>query len=178
MDDREKIEQLRQQSFAFDVNVTLDEIEWTRILGPDGLGRKLLHQMAEIGAGFFRFDQLEHVRNGRAETFGFAVDEVHSQVRLAYEQPLTASLLTAAHRLLDRVNCALRRGQIAYRYILARDAATGAGCTYRLMLVPTTWLREACEVLNVVAGTSLEDYELQTPYPPPESGGDFWEITR
>lgn len=175
MDDQAKIEQLQRNSFAFDVNLTLDEIEWTRILGPHGLGNTLLHQMVALGGGFFQIAHPQHGRTGTADVFCFDLQGSECQFRLDYEQPFTATLQSAVHQVVDAVNRSLRRAQISYRYMVARDSCTGAGCTYRLMLVPTSWLARVDDALNIIAGVALEDYELQPPYQRPDLRAEFWE---
>ncbi len=175
MDEKAKIEQLERISFAFEVNLTLDEIEWTRILGPHGLGYTLLQQMVVIGGDFFQIGEPEYTHTTRADVLCFDIAGASCQIRLEYEQPFTANLLSAVRQEVDAVNRTLRRERVNYRFVVARDECTGPGCTYRLMLVPTSWLTRAAEVFNVVAGMSLEDYELQPPYQRPDLGADFWE---
>ncbi len=174
MDKQAKIELLQQNSFAFEVDLTLDEIEWTRILGPNGLGNRLLHQMRELGADLFHLGNLEHASNGTGEVFSFDAGDGHYEFRLDYEQSFTANLQSAVRQVLDGVNRALRRQTVPYRFVCVRETCTGAGCTYRLMLLPTAWLRELEDELNIVAGVRLEDYEMP-PFGRPTAGGDFLE---
>ncbi|QDG51586.1 hypothetical protein FIV42_12765 [Persicimonas caeni] len=174
MDTQAKIELLKQDSFAFDVDLTLNELDWTRVLGPNGLGRQLLQKMATLGAESFQFGEIDHVENGTCEIFSFEVEGSRFELRLDYEQPITATLQTAVRQVLDGVNRALRRQTVPYRFVCVRDTCTGAGCTYRLMQLPTQWLREMEDALNIVAGLSLEDYEMQPPYGGrPQAGGGF-----
>lgn len=175
LDKQAKIERLKQNSFAFDVDFTLDEMEWTRILGSNGLGNQLLQQMCQLGADLFDVDNLDHLTNGTGEVFSFEIEGSHYELRLDYQQPFTASLQSGVRQVLDAVNRALRRQTVSYRFICVRDTCTGAGCTYRLMLLPTAWLREVEDSLNIVAGVRLEDYEVQPPFGRPEAGSGFLE---
>lgn len=175
MDKSEKIEVLKQSSFAFEVGLTLDEIEWTRILGPAGLGNQLLEQMVELGRDFFEISDPEHVQNGRGDILSFRIEGARCELRLDYEQPFTANLQSALRQVLDGVNRGLRRQSVSFRFVCVRDTCTGAGCTYRLMLLPTAWIRDLAEDLNIVAGLRLEDYELQPPFGRPDIGGDYLE---
>jgi hypothetical protein len=173
VDKHAKIELLKDNSFAFDVNLTLDEIEWTRVLGPNGLGNELLHKMVEMGSDLFDLGGADHMHNGDAEVFCFTLDGRDYQLRLAYEQPFIANLQTAVRQILDGINGALRRQAVGFRFICVRDSCTGAGCTYRLMVLPTPWLRELEDELNIVSGLSLEDYEAQRSFHTPPHRPDF-----
>lgn len=175
MDTTEKIEVLQQNSFAFEVSLTLDEIEWTRILGPTGLGNTLLSQMVELGRDFFELSDPDYVQNGRGDILSFRIGGTFCELRLDYEQPFTANLQSAVREVLDGVNRALRHQSVPFRFVCVRDSCTGAGCSYRLMLLPTAWIRDVSDSLNIVAGLRLEDYELQPPFRRPELGGGFLE---
>jgi hypothetical protein len=178
VDKHAKIELLRHNSFVFEADLTLDEMEWTRILGPSGLGDRLLREMVGMGADFFEVSDPDHQYNHNGEVLFLKLEGADHEFRLDYDQPFVASLQEAVRQVLDGVNAALRRQMVAFRYICVRDTCTGAGCTYRLMLMPTPWLRELEDKLNVVAGVSVEDYEAQRPFSPidfpqvdlPESG--------
>jgi hypothetical protein len=161
VDKQAKIELLKKSAFAFDLDLTLDEIEWTRILGPNGLGDRLLHEMIATGADFFVLEVVDHQYNAAGEVLCFTVEGSEHQCRLDYDQPFVADLQTAVRQVLDGVNGALRRQTIPFRYICVRDSCTGAGCTYRLMVLPTPWLGELEAELNIVCGVSPEDYEVR-----------------
>lgn len=175
VDQQAKIELLKQNSVAVDVDLTLDELEWTRILGQHGMGHQLLQYMCQLGSDLFDIGNLDLLVNGTGEVFSFEIDGCHYELRLDYEQPFTASLQTAVRQVLDGVNRALRRQTLPYRFVCVRDICTGAGCTYRLMLMPTSWLLEVEDAFNIVAGLRLEDYEVQPPFGRPQAGSGFLE---
>jgi hypothetical protein len=175
VDENSRIEESRLQSYGFEVPLTLDETEWTRILGAEGLGCQLLEAMADLAAPHVEFDALDHIQQSSAEVLEFEVAGQHAAVQLDYEQPLTSTLLSAVRHVLDGVNHALKRARIPCRFAVARETCTGHKCNYRLMLAPTAWLGELDAAMNLVAGVTPEDYEMPMYAPRASLAPDFWE---
>src|SRR5699024_10817011 len=108
-----------------------------RILGPAGLGRRLLDAMVELGARHLRMDSPERAQQGSFETLEFRLEGRPITLRLDYEQPLTTTLLSAVRQLVDQVNHALRQDRAPCRFLLAREACAGPTSKYRLLFAPT-----------------------------------------
>ncbi|MFP4600928.1 MAG: hypothetical protein ACLFVJ_21940 [Persicimonas sp.] len=176
MDQDARIEQLKLNSFVFETDLTLDELEWSRIMGANGLGAWMLGQMVELGSHFIDIHNPQHSATADGEVYSFEIDGQRSQFRLKYTQTFTANLLGAVRAVLDGVNSGLRRSMTPVRFVCVKECCSGLGCSYRIMLLPTAWLDEFSDVLNIVAGVSPEDYETQPPFWRPESGEDFLEL--
>ncbi|MFW5968106.1 MAG: hypothetical protein ACOCV2_11340 [Persicimonas sp.] len=163
MDRQAKIAQLELNSFTFEVDLTLDELDWTRLLGPDGFGVELLDEITSLGAPYFDMGGPEHAHNGNGEVLSFTVDGQRHELRLDYDQPFLATLLGGVRDVLDSVNRALRRAALPLRYVCLRESCTGAGCTYRVVLIPPAWLDDLRKEYTLVTGLCPEDYETTLP---------------
>lgn len=161
MDHQMSLEDLKENSFALDVDYTVNELEWSKLVGANGLGMQLLQRMAHIGASVFQIDQIRHVENGDCEKLVFCVEDTPVTVRFNYDVPVTTTLLKGLRTLFQGVNGALRRHGVTWRFLLIRERSRKRGCEYRVMLVPTDWLMEVANDLRIVAGVSPEDYEFQ-----------------
>jgi hypothetical protein len=176
VDIQAKLAQLKVNSFVFDVDLTLDEMEWSRILGPNGFGNWLLCQAISLGSDYVDIGSPEHLQNGDADVFSFEVEGRPAQFRLRYDRSFTANLLSGVREVLEGLNRELRRATVPVRFVCMREACTGNGCTYRVMLLPTAWLDEVASELNLVAGVALEDYEFVGPMGPPDVDDGFLEL--
>lgn len=161
MDIQAKLEQLRLNSFDFEVDLTLEEMEWARVLGQNGMGHWLFLQTVELGSEFFDLGSPQRDENGDGERYRFQLEGHHAEFRLPYSQSFTANLLTGVRSVLDGVNGALRRATVPVRFVAIKESCAGLGCTYRVMLAPAAWLGQMSDAFNVVAGVSLDDYEFQ-----------------
>lgn len=151
------MESLNEQSYAFDVGFTLSELEWRRVAGPTGLGRRLLEEASRLGQAHLPFGPLAHRHSGQADLFEFELGDEHVRIRLDHDVPHTSSLLFAVRRLFDGVNRSLRRSYAAWRYVVVREEA--AAGRYRLVLLPVEVLESFNRRACVVAGLSPEDFE-------------------
>ena len=153
---------------AFDLNRTLEETEWTRILGAQGFGATLLEAMrelGELGAPPCQISAAHRVHQSGAEVFRLDVAGIHTQIRLNDEHPLQSTLASAASQVVDAVNQGLRRARATSQFVLMRDACAGHGASYRLVLVPTARLMMPGVLKNPVAGLSPELFEAAIPDP-------------
>lgn len=151
------IDELRDDSFEIDVGYTLGELEWHKMVGPSGLGRKMLEQMSHLGEKRFRIGPVEHRRTQDADFFEFDCEDEHVRIRLDYDVPHTMNLLNGIRTLLDGVNRSLRRARTPWRYVVLRGGA-GSG-KYRVALLNVSQLDAASDNLRIVAGVSPEDFE-------------------
>lgn len=138
---------------------TLDETEWSGILGKTGLGWKLLNWMQQTAAGLFEFGPVYATQEGPDEVLCFEVEGVQSRIELSNNQALTATLLGATRQVINEVNRALKRAQLRFRFTLERLTCAGHQSRYRLILAPRAWLTELGRSMHLVAGISPEDYE-------------------
>lgn len=151
------IDEVRENSFEIDVDYTLGELEWQKMVGPRGLGRKLLELMSHLGESRFRIGPVEHRRTDDADLFQVSLEDEQVRIRLDYDVPYTTNLLSGVRTLLNSVNRSLRRANNPWRYVVIREQS--AAGKYRIALLPTRWLSAASNDLQVVAGVSPEDYE-------------------
>lgn len=150
-------DELRENSFELDLGYTLGELEWQKIVGPTGMGRQILEKMMHLGADQFRTGTVEHRRTQDADVFEVDFEDEHVRIRLDYDVPYTASLLTGIRMLLDGVNRSLRRARSPLRYVVVRDEA-GMG-KYRVVLLPLSQVRDVGEQFRVIAGLNPDDFE-------------------
>lgn len=159
-------------SRVFEMPATLQELEWTRVLGAQGLGWQWVYTMAELAAPHFVLQPGVRAKQCDAELVEFYLEGVDHQVRFAYEQPLATTLLSALGRLVDAVNQAARRQHVGWRFVVTQEPSTGRCCVYRLNLLTHDELVHHGAPGRVVLGISLEDYELpaRTLAAPPPAG--------
>lgn len=150
---------------CFDFSWTLEEIEWTRILGPSGFAQALLSAMVELAPPRYALGQLSREQQSSADVFTLQVAGMHTQIRLDYEQPLYATLASATRRVLDPVNQALRRARADRRFVLLREPSSAAASSYRLVMAPTSWLVGLSAQTNSIVGLTPESFEVALPTP-------------
>lgn len=150
----------RRSQFVIDHHYTVDELEWDRIVGSDGLGGRLLEAMAELSSDVFAFCDVRRVSMSRAERFEFRVEGVEQSVRFDYDVSPTSTLLHGLRHLFAEVNGGLRRAGVDWRFVLTRDRDRIRSFDYRLVLVPRAVALERKEDIDVVAGLDLKDFEL------------------
>lgn len=147
-------------SREFEVPATLQELEWTRVLGPRGLGWQLVYAMAELAAPHFVLQPGVRARQCDAEVVEYCLEGVPHQVRFGYEQPLATTLHSVLEQLVDAVNQAARRQHVGWRFVVTQEPSTGRGSIYSLRLVTHDWLIRPGAPERVVLGVSLQDFEL------------------
>lgn|GEM_PF-6115567 len=151
----------RLQVHPFELPRTLDETEWSKILGASGMGCKLLHWMQALAAPYFELGVIYSTRKGADERLSFEVNGDPFSIELDYDLELTATLSSAVRQVITGVNQALKRAQLDFRFILERQTSTGNRSCYRLILAPHALLAELGRRLNLVAGITPEDYERE-----------------
>lgn len=149
----------RRSRFVIDPHYTVDEIEWNRIVGSDGIGRRLLSDMADLSSGLFRFDPIRRVSVGDGERFEFRIEGMEQTVQFEYDVSPTSTLLQGLRHLFAEVNTGLRRAGIEWRFVLTRDRRRTRSFDYGLVLVPRAVALEHKEDIDVVAGLDLKDFE-------------------
>jgi len=147
------------QVHSFELPVTLEELEWSGILGKTGLGWKLITWKQSLAAPYFELDPLYVAQKGRDQEISFEVEGVEHQIVLEFSNGLTATLLSAVREVINGANHALKCAQVGCRFVLERELCAGSRSYYRLILAPQQWLAELGRSLNLVAGISPEDYE-------------------
>lgn len=152
---------LKRKRFVIDHHYTVDELEWNRIVGAEGVGRRLLDAMAELSSGLFNFENVRRIPMSGAERFEFDVDGMAQSVQFEYDVSATSTLLKGLRQLFGEVNTALRRAGIEWRYVLTRTSnGPSRSCEYRLVLAPRTTALDHKADLDVVAGLDLKEFEL------------------
>ena len=151
------VEHLHDNSFPLELEYTLGELEWQKLVGPSGLGRELLQGMSDLGGDVIQFSSVRHRRSTEADVFEFSVAGEHVRVHLDYDVPYTASLLRGVRALLDDVNRALRRASSPWRYVCVRRQASPG--SYRIALLHSRFLDGLDRDFQVIAGLTPEDYE-------------------
>ena len=118
--DREDDESMLQVH-PFELARTLDESEWSGILGKTGLGWKLLNWMQALAAPYFELGLIYSTRQGTDEIFSFEVNGDPYTIELDYDPGLIATLSSAVCAVIDGVNLALKRAQLDFRFTLERQ---------------------------------------------------------
>src|SRR5690554_8120972 len=113
------------QVHPFELARTLDESEWSGILGKTGLGWKLLNWMQALAAPYFELGLIYSTRQGTDEIFSFEVNGDPYTIELDYDPGLIATLSSAVCAVIDGVNLALKRAQLDFRFTLDRQTSTG-----------------------------------------------------
>lgn len=150
---------LRLEVHAFELPRTLDETEWSKILGESGMGWKLLKWMQALAAPHFELGLVYPTGQGVDEVLAFEVNGAAFRIELGYDLGLIATLSSAVRQVIAGVNQALKRAHLDFRFVLERQTSTGNRSCYRLILAPHALLPELGAKLNLVAGITPEDYE-------------------
>ncbi len=151
---------IRRQPFQLNHHFTIDELEWNRIVGPSGLGKQLLENMAALSQGLFAFGDLERVSESRSERLEFSIEHASHSVEFEYSASQTSTLAQGLRHLFGTINTALRRSGIDWRYILVRERGASRSFDYQVLLIPRTKVVERSSDYNIVAGHDLKDYEI------------------
>lgn len=150
----------KQRRFFIDHHYTADELEWNRIVGPSGIGTRLLREMASLSVGIFNLDDVERIPMSDGERFEFKVADSPHTIHFDYEVSPTSTLLKGLRHLFVEVNSALRRAGVDWRYVLTRENGASRSFDYKLVLAPRSEAVEKLGEYDVVAGIDLKEYEL------------------
>jgi hypothetical protein len=153
---------IKSKPFVLDHHFTVDELEWNRIVGPSGLGTRLLEEMAALSTDVFALGDIERVSLNRGERLEFSIEGTSHQIEFEYDVPGTSTLAQGLRQLFSGVNTALRRSGVDWRYILIRERGAERAFDYQVLLIPRTQVVEHSSDYDIVAGHDLEDYEIGT----------------
>lgn len=153
-----------RRRFIIDHHYTVDELEWNRIVGTSGVGRRLLDAMAELSSGRFDFDEIRRVPMSDAERFEFQVDGQSHSIQFDYDVSPTSTLLKGLRQLFAEVNTALRRAGVHWLFVLTRSSGgSSRSFDYRLVLAPRSTALEHISEMDVVAGLDMREFEMGRP---------------
>ncbi|MFB6262157.1 MAG: hypothetical protein ABEL76_00840 [Bradymonadaceae bacterium] len=144
-----------------DPNYTVGELDWSRLLGSGGIGRRLLGEMERLSSTAFDFGGGRRVPVGGGERFEFEIEGRSHSIEFNYDAPMTHSLRWALRRFFGAVNAALHRSGLEWRYLLTRELGHGGRFEYHVRLLPrSVAVEQSGEEFEVVAGVDMRDIEL------------------
>jgi hypothetical protein len=150
-----------QRRLSIDPHYTVSELEWHRIVGPSGMGTELLGEMAALSSGEFDFEPRERIPTDDGERIEFAVDGMVQSVQFDYDVSPTSTLMHGLRHLFGKVNTALRRAGIGWRFVLLRRRGSSAAFNYRLVMSRQCTRLPHEDDVDVVAGLELKEFELE-----------------
>ncbi len=151
---------LRTRRLVIDPHYTVAELEWDRLVGPTGLGRELLAEMAGLSAGQFNLVPGSRIPTGDGERIEFEVDGIVQSVRFDYDASPTSTLMHGLRHLFGEVNGALRRVGVGWRFVLTRRCGKSRQTAYRLVMVRRSVAVQRRSEMHVVAGLDLRELDL------------------